>query len=57
MASLIWTLTVNGDEEMVNSICIEGIQQNVLIKEMWDVGAKEKKRSENTLKSTLWQSQ
>lgn len=52
VASLIWTLTVSGEEEMTVPMCTEGTQLSVLIEEMWGVGAKEKKKSKNTLKST-----
>lgn len=42
VASLIWRLTVSGEEEMAVPICIEGTQLGVLIEEMWGVGGKGK---------------
>lgn len=42
VASLIWRLTVSGEEEMTVPMRIEGTQLGVLIEEMWGVGGKGK---------------
>lgn len=51
-ASLVWTLTVNRDEKMINSIFVEGLQQYVLIEEMWGLGYKGKEEVKEPLRVT-----